>query len=237
MLASSDMFTRRLFLVVLGVALASLLALPAAALPAVRVESSSGGSHGNSSGGTIDVFYPPPSPALSPPPTYDLNRTATVVIAGADAISDFPPAFNFFGHGAAITFSGGAQYAAVYPNDDAGTYRLLNATELLQDLKFRYFVYYGHPLAWYAAGNLPGNRSTVSQEYVPSGNSTRFIAGTFAITQVNTIISGTPGVVNVAFNAYDPHNVSAAPHLPNALNDYGVVTFTKVPCTEAGITC
>eukprot|EP00166_Cyanidium_caldarium_P002879 ctg_281.g166 len=147
MLASSDMFTRRLFLVVLGVALASLLALPAAALPAVRVESSSGGSHGNSSGGTIDVFYPPPSPALSPPPTYDLNRTATVVIAGADAISDFPPAFNFFGHGAAITFSGGAQYAAVYPNDDAGTYRLLNATELLQDLKFRYFVYYGHPLA------------------------------------------------------------------------------------------
>ena len=232
MWATGDIFTGRLFLVLLGVALASLLALPAA-----RVESGTSGSHGNSSGGTIDVFYPPPSPALSPPPTYDLNRTATVVIAGADAISDFPPAFNFFGRGAAITFSGGAQYAAVYPNDDTGTYKLLNATELLKDLKFRYFVYYGHPLAWYAAGNLPGNRSTVSQVYAPSGNTTRFIAGTFAVTQVNTIISGTPGVVNVAFNVYDPHNISAAPHLPNALNDYGVVTFTKVPCTEAGISC
>ena len=179
----------------------------------------------------------PPSPLLPHPPVYDENRTATVVVTGADVQNSNNAGANDFGVGGEITFSAGIDKATVYPDDDVTDFKVVNATALLSNLSFSYFVYYKHPLAMYTAGNLPGVNSSITALYQSSQHNVNFTTGTVLIKQVNPQPAGAPGEVYVSFNVYDPRNDSRVPDIPSSLLEFGVLSILRVPCSGAGISC
>jgi hypothetical protein len=179
--------------------------------------------------------FPAPSPLLPHPPVYDENRTATLMLTGAQVQNSNNAGQNDFGVGGEITFSSGIKYATVFPNEAPGTFKVVNATELLSNISFAYFVYYKHPLAQYASLNFPAS-NPVASLYQPNQRSPNYTAGAVVIKQSN-VMPSSHGSIYVSFNVYDPQNTSRVPNIPSSLLDMGVLSILDVPCSGAGIEC
>ncbi len=179
--------------------------------------------------------FPAPSPLLPQPPSYNENDTATVLLTGTQVQNSDNPVHNDFGVGGEITFSSGIQFATVFPNNAPGHYIVMNATELLKNISFAYFVYYKHPLAQYASINPPHNNAVASLYPAGSGYP-NFTTGSVLMKQVNPMPAANHSIY-VSFNVYDPQNTSRQPNIPNSLLEFGVLSILNVPCVGAGIHC
>jgi hypothetical protein len=179
--------------------------------------------------------FPAPSPLLSHPPVYNENRTATLLITGTQVQNSNNAGQNDYGVGGEITFSSGIKYATVFPNNSPGTYKIVNATALLSNISFAYFVYYNHPLGQYASLNAPAG-NPVSALYQGSQYNPNYTAGAVVIKQVNPMPSSN-GTIYVSFNVYDPANTSRVPNIPSSLLEFGALSILDVPCSGAGIEC
>lgn len=179
--------------------------------------------------------FPAPSPLLPHPPVYNENRTATLLITGTQVQNSNNAGQNDYGVGGEITFSSGIKYATVFPNDAPGTYMVVNATALLSNISFAYFVYYEHPLAQYASLNAPSG-NPVSALYQGNQYNPNYTSGAVVIKQVNPMPSS-DGTIYVSFNVYDPANTSRVPNIPSSLLEFGALSILDVPCAGAGIEC
>lgn len=179
--------------------------------------------------------FPAPSPLLPHPPVYNESDTATVMLTGTQIQNSDNPVHNDFSVGGEITLSSGIQYATVFPNNAPGRYIVVNATELLSNISFAYFVYYKHPLAQYASMNPPQTNAVAS--FYPTGaNYPNFTTGSVLMKQVNAMPAAYHSIY-VSFNVYDPQNTSRQPNIPNSLLEFGVLSILNVPCAGAGIYC
>lgn len=176
-----------------------------------------------------------PSPLPSTPPVYDMNRTATVVITGTQVVNSNGAGEGPYAYGLGISFLSGIRYATVYPNNDPGSFRLINATALLKNNSFLYFIYYKSPIAQYSAENSAG-RATVADLYTENQTNPDFVSAAVMIKRLRTT-TGNHGEFSATFSVFDPHNTSALPNIPNSLLDFGVLGIQNVPCENAGISC
>lgn len=176
-----------------------------------------------------------PSPLPSTPPVYDMNNTATVVIAGTQVVNSNGAGEGPHAYGLGISYLSGVRYATVYPNRAPGQFRKINATALLKNITFSYLIYYKSPIAQYTAENAAG-RAGVSTLYTGNQSNPDYVSGAVLIKRLRTT-TGNHGEFSVTFSVFDPLNTSALPDIPNSLLDFGVLAIQDVPCENAGITC